>query len=66
MPNEPVSRCWRRYLRFSVRGLIVVVLVIGLGLGWIVRGADAARGGGGDHERRRPGNIRTAIQESRG
>ena len=27
---------WRRFLLFSVRGLIVLVLVIGAGLGWIV------------------------------
>ena len=43
MPAGPVSRPWRRYLRFSVRGLIVVVLVIGGGLGWIVRQAHVQR-----------------------
>jgi hypothetical protein len=32
-PDDRVSRSWRRFLRFSVRGLIVVVLVIGAGLG---------------------------------
>ena len=32
-----VARPWRRYLRLSVRGLIVLVLVIGGGLGWMVR-----------------------------
>ena len=32
MPAEPVPRPWRRYLRFSVRGIIVVVLVVG---GWL-------------------------------
>jgi len=37
MPAGPVSRPWRRYARFSVRGLIVLVLVIGVWLGWIVR-----------------------------
>ena len=26
---EPVSRPWRRYLRFRVRGLIVLVLLVG-------------------------------------
>jgi internalin A len=36
---NPVSRPWRRFLRFSVRGLIVVVLLIGGWLGWIVRSA---------------------------
>ncbi len=39
----PVSRPWRRFLRFSVRGMIVVVLLIGIGLGWIVRAIRGAR-----------------------
>jgi len=39
----PVSRPRRRYLRFSVRGLIVVVFVIGAALGWIVRSARMQR-----------------------
>ena len=34
---------WRKFLRFSVRGLIVVVLVIGAGLAWIVRQAHIQR-----------------------
>ena len=33
MPSGPVSRPWRRFLRFSVRGLMTVVLVIGTGMG---------------------------------
>jgi hypothetical protein len=37
--SKLVSRPWRRFLRFSVRGLIVLVLVIGGWLGWIVRSA---------------------------
>jgi hypothetical protein len=36
-------RSWRRFLRVGVRGLIVVVLVIGAGLGWIVRQAQIQR-----------------------
>jgi hypothetical protein len=36
---NPVSRPWRRFLRFSVRGMIVLVLVIGGWFGWIVRSA---------------------------
>jgi hypothetical protein len=36
-------RSWRRYVRFSVRGLIVLVLVIGVLLGWIVRRAGVQR-----------------------
>ena len=34
---------WRRYLRFSMRGLIVAVLLIGGWLGWIIRGARIQR-----------------------
>ena len=43
MPAESVSHHWRRYLRFSVRGLIILVLVIGGWLGWIVRSAHIHR-----------------------
>ena len=45
MPDQakPVSRPWRRFLRFSVRGLIVLVLVIGAWLGWLVRSARIQR-----------------------
>ena len=43
MPAEPVSLPWRRFLRFSVRGMIVLVLVIGGWLGWIVRSARIQR-----------------------
>jgi internalin A len=42
MPAGPVSRPWRSYLRFSMRGLIVLVLVIGAELGWIVHQARQA------------------------
>ena len=37
MPDQTkhVSRPWRRFLRFSVRGMIVLVLVIGGWLGWL-------------------------------
>ena len=34
---------WRRFLRFTVRGLIVFVIVVGAGLGWIVRQAHIQR-----------------------
>jgi hypothetical protein len=30
---KPTSRLRRRFLRFSLRGMIVVVLVIGIGVG---------------------------------
>jgi hypothetical protein len=39
MLSGPVSRPWRRFLRFSARGLIVFLIVFGAGLGWIVRQA---------------------------
>ena len=39
---KPLSRPWWNYLRFSVRGLIVLVLVIGVGLGWLVRSAQSS------------------------
>jgi internalin A len=43
MPGEAALHPWRRLLRFSVRGLIFLVLVIGAGLGWIVRSARIQR-----------------------
>jgi hypothetical protein len=45
MPDQAklVARPWRRFIRFSVRGLTVLVLVIGAGLGWLVRGARIQR-----------------------
>jgi hypothetical protein len=42
-PTRPVSNPWHRYLRFRVRGLIVVVLLVGCWLGWIVRNARIQR-----------------------
>ena len=62
---------WRRYLRFSVRGLIVLVLVIGLGLGWIVRSvriqreavASITRAGGSLEYEWQWNNRRNAPQE---
>jgi hypothetical protein len=43
MSSGPVSRPWRRFLHLSVRGLIVLVLVFGVWLGWLVRGARIQR-----------------------
>jgi hypothetical protein len=43
MRSKPVSRLWRKYRRLSVRGLIVLVLVIGAGMGWLVRSARIQR-----------------------
>jgi Leucine Rich repeat len=42
LPGPP-ERSWRRCLRLSVRGLIVLVLVVGAGLGWVVRSARIQR-----------------------
>jgi hypothetical protein len=42
--QQTSSRWWRRYARFSVRGLIVLVLLVGGGLGWMVRSARDQRG----------------------
>jgi hypothetical protein len=42
-PDKSVARLWRGFLRFSVRGLIVPVLVIGAGLGCVVRSARIQR-----------------------
>ena len=39
----PTTRPWRRFLRVSVRGLIVLVLVTGAGVGWLVRSARIQR-----------------------
>jgi Leucine Rich repeat len=41
---NPVSRPWRRFLRLSVRGMIVIVLVVGAGLGCFVRSAKIQHG----------------------
>jgi hypothetical protein len=43
MPGGTVSRSWRRFLRFSMRGLAVFVIVVGARLGWIVRQAHVQR-----------------------
>ena len=45
MPDQvkAISRPWRRYPRFSVRGLISVVLLIGIGLDWWIHRARVQR-----------------------
>jgi hypothetical protein len=40
---KPASRHWRKFLRFSVRGMILFVILFGAGLGWIVRKAHIQR-----------------------
>ena len=43
MATNAVTSPWRRYLRISLRGLIVLVLVLGSVLGWIVSRAKVQR-----------------------
>jgi hypothetical protein len=43
MPTGDNALARRRYLRFSVRGLILVVLAMGVWLGWLVRSARIQR-----------------------
>jgi internalin A len=40
---SPVARPWRRFLRFSVRGMIALVLLVAGWLGWIVHSARIQR-----------------------
>jgi len=54
MPDQPLPVSRRRWLRISVRGLIILVLAIGGWLGWMVRSAriqreavEAIQGAGG-------------------
>jgi hypothetical protein len=41
--RDPVPHHWRSFLRFSVRGLIAFVIVIGAVLGWVVHQAHVQR-----------------------
>ncbi len=43
MLAQPITRSSRRPFRFSVRALVVVVIVVGIGLGWIVHRAHLQR-----------------------
>ena len=40
---QPASGSWRNHLRFSLRGLIVAVLLLGVWLAWMVRSARIQR-----------------------
>ncbi len=72
-PASSVRLPWRRFLRFSVRGLIVLVLVIGGCLGWIVRAHEFSARRSRNSRKQAPlwfmiGTGRTAVRfvESRG
>jgi hypothetical protein len=43
MPDQPSRKFWRQRLRLSVRGLMILVLVVGGGLGWIIQSAHVQR-----------------------
>ncbi len=43
MATIALARPWQRYLRFSLRGLVVLVLVLGGALGWIVSRVEVQR-----------------------
>jgi uncharacterized protein YjbI with pentapeptide repeats len=43
MPHQALRNSQRQWLRLSMRGLLVLVLVIGTGMGWIVRQARIQR-----------------------
>jgi hypothetical protein len=43
MPDQPTSKTSRKRLRMSVRALMMSVLVLGGGLGWIVHEAQVQR-----------------------
>ena len=43
MPGQPPPSPWRHRLRFSVRGLILLVLILGVAMGWIAHFARNVR-----------------------
>src|SRR5262245_1503912 len=43
MPDQPSATLWRRRLRISVRALMVLVLIVGGGLGWVIYRARVQR-----------------------
>ena len=68
MPDQadPDASPWRRYLRFSMRRMIVLVLLTGVCLGWVVRAVRTAHlsagGGGGDRTVRRLLFLRLGME----
>ena len=43
MPGKPSSKSWRCRLRYSVRALMALVLVLGVGMGWVIHRAQVQR-----------------------
>ncbi len=43
MSSSPAERTWRRFMRISTRGLMILTLLIGACLGWIIRDARIQR-----------------------
>src|SRR6516162_7934230 len=43
MPERLSHKSWRNRLRISVRGLLVLVLIVGAGLAWVVHRAHVQR-----------------------
>ena len=41
--DKRIGKAWQRYVRISLRALIVLVLVIGSALGWIINRAKVQR-----------------------
>ena len=58
MSEGTALRRLKKLARFSLRGMIVLVLVIGGGLGWLVsKRPHSTRGRDSRHERRRLGDV---------
>jgi Leucine-rich repeat (LRR) protein len=43
MPDQPLPKSWRPRLRMSMRALMILVLILGGGLGWIIHQARVQR-----------------------
>ena len=57
MADPVLPKSSRRWLRLSVRGLIVLVLILGGGLGWVIRAARIQRDAVEDIERQGAGGV---------
>jgi hypothetical protein len=63
MPEQPSPHSWRRRLRISVRGLMVIVLITGGVLGWVIHRTHVQRDAVAAI-RRAGGNIRYDWEEN--